>query len=74
VNVLPPATSLAFAEPLATHQATTAEVEELLREGAVNDLPEKGAEPPDKALVDEFYRGLDDLVQDLRTEREGAGQ
>ena len=74
VNVLPPATSLAFAEPLATHQTTTAEVEELLRQGAVNDLPGKASEPSDKALIDEFYRGFDDLVQDLRTEGEGAGQ
>jgi len=73
-NALPAEAAYAFAEPLATHQATTAEVEELLREGAVNDLPEEAAAPLDEALVDEFYRGFDDLVQDLRAEAEGAGQ
>jgi len=70
VNPLPAATAFAFAEPLAAHQATPAEVEELLRQGAVNDLPETA--PLDDALVDEFYRGFDDLVQDLRTESVGA--
>ena len=74
VNPLPATSALAFAEPLATHQATTAEVEELLRQGAVNDLPENEAEPLNEALVDEFYQGFDTLVQELRTEGEGAGQ
>ncbi len=73
-NPLPSAAALAFAEPLAARQPTTAEVEELLREGAVNDLPEGEAEPLDEALVNEFYQGFDELVQDLRAQGEGAGQ
>jgi len=72
VNPLPVTSALAFAEPLAARQATPAEVEELLRQGAVNDLPEEGAGPPDEALVGQLYEGYGELVQDLRSE--GAGR
>ena len=74
INDLPSTTAFAFAEPLDTHPATAAEVEELLRQGAVNDLPEEAAAPLDHALVDEFYQGFDELVQDLRTRSEVAAQ
>lgn len=73
-NLLPATATLAFGEPLTTTPAVAAEVEELLRQGAVNDLPEAATSWLDEALVDELYRGFDGLEESIRRESGGAGQ
>ena len=74
VNSLPAAATLAFTEPTPTATQTPAEVAELLRQGAVNDLPDDAAQPLDEASVGEFYAGFDELVEDLKATDEGAAQ
>lgn len=70
LNLLPDTASLAFNEVLPT-VSTGLSVEELLREGAVNDLPE--AAPPEPAEVAEFYEGLAQLEEELG-DQPGGGQ
>jgi hypothetical protein len=73
-NILPATATLALSEPLATPPAAAAEVEELLRQGAVNELPEAATGWLDEALVDEFYQGFAGLEESIRREGGGARQ